>query len=133
MPIMHVQSESHWRSASKGISYRLCATLFTITVSFLMTGSIKTAAIIGTVEVLTKVFLYWVHERIWARIGWGRLHEVISVDGANTKPTPPIDEYLATRGHATGGNALPSALPEMNIRSLALGLRNGTAEPSRPF
>jgi uncharacterized membrane protein len=47
-------------------------TLFTGTLSFAMTGSTKTALLIGTAEITFKVLLFWAHERLWARIRWGR-------------------------------------------------------------
>ncbi len=102
MAVSYVVSESHWRSASKGISYRLFATLLTTTVSFLMTGSYKTAAIIGTAEVSAKVLLYWAHERIWTRIRWGRHHEVIAADGPNQSPVATLTPSSAPKERAPG-------------------------------
>jgi uncharacterized membrane protein len=65
-------AESHVRSALKAISYRTAGTLLTATISLVMTGSVKTAMLLGCAEVTTKVALYWVHERAWARVRWGR-------------------------------------------------------------
>lgn len=89
MPVSYVVSESHWRSASKGISYRLFATLVTASMSFALTGSFKTAIIIGVAEVTGKVALYWAHERIWTRIKWGRLHKVIAGDQSQSQSAAP--------------------------------------------
>ena len=47
-------------------------TLDTIVVSFVITGEIKLAISIGGVELFTKIFLYYVHERLWNRISMGR-------------------------------------------------------------
>ena len=41
-------------------------------ISYLITGSIAIAASIGSIEVLTKMFLYYFHERVWDRISFGR-------------------------------------------------------------
>ena len=65
-------SEKHYRSLSKAISWRITGTLDTIFISFLITGSINFAMTIGSVEVITKVFLYYLHERIWSYINFGR-------------------------------------------------------------
>jgi uncharacterized membrane protein len=65
-------AESHVRSALKAISYRTAGTLLTTTISLVMTGSAKTAMLLGCAEVTTKVVLYWAHERVWSRIHWGR-------------------------------------------------------------
>lgn len=72
MPTSSNESDSHLRSVVKGLSYRLIGTAFTTAMSFVMTGSVRTAALIGTAEVTTKVLLFWGHERVWQRISWGR-------------------------------------------------------------
>lgn len=58
-------TESHFRSIIKGISWRVVGTLDTIIISFFLTGHITTALKIGVTEVLTKVTLYYLHERLW--------------------------------------------------------------------
>lgn len=65
-------SERPVRSIAKAISWRIIGTLDTILVSWLLTGEIKTALAIGTVEVITKMLLYFGHERIWNKINFGK-------------------------------------------------------------
>tara|TARA_B110000914_G_C15462906_1_gene446794 strand:- start:727 stop:930 length:204 start_codon:yes stop_codon:yes gene_type:complete len=60
------------RSVWKTISWRIIATLDTVIISYLITGSLKMAASIGSIEVITKVFLYYYHERTWNKISFGR-------------------------------------------------------------
>lgn len=57
--------DSHARSLVKGVSWRVVGTIDTIVLSFLVTGNMTHAVKIGFTEVLTKVFLYYLHERIW--------------------------------------------------------------------
>jgi uncharacterized membrane protein len=129
MSISYVVGESHWRSASKGVTYRVFATLVTTTVSFLMTGSVKTAVIIGSSEVTAKVLLYWAHERIWARITWGRRHRVIFGDGAGQSSASPLEASRATCVPAVAEAAsLPAGL-DIGVQTLALGV--SADEPSR--
>jgi len=64
--------EGPHRSLVKAVSWRLTGTLDTILVSFLITGRIKLAFSIGFVELFTKIALYYLHERIWNRIRFGR-------------------------------------------------------------
>lgn len=64
--------EKHFRSIVKALSWRATGTLDTITIAFLVTGTIKMALSIGFVELFTKVILYYIHERIWNRIPLGR-------------------------------------------------------------
>jgi len=60
------------RSAWKTVSWRIIATMDTVIISYLITGSLKMAASIGSIEVITKVFLYYYHERAWSKISFGR-------------------------------------------------------------
>lgn len=67
--------ESHLRSVLKGISWRVVGTIDTMLLSYLFTGSIKLAAAIGGTEVITKIFLYYLHERAWQRAPRGTVRE----------------------------------------------------------
>ncbi|MEL4307943.1 DUF2061 domain-containing protein [Joostella sp. CR20] len=60
------------RSIAKSISWRIVGTFDTIIISYLVTGTIKLALSIGFIELVTKMTLYFFHERIWERIKWGR-------------------------------------------------------------
>lgn len=60
------------RSLLKAISWRLTGTLDTIVISFLITGRFTWALSIGAIELFTKFCLYYLHERVWNRISWGR-------------------------------------------------------------
>lgn len=60
------------RSIWKTTSWRILATLDTVIISYLITGSIKTAAAIGSIEVITKIILYYYHERAWNKIPFGK-------------------------------------------------------------
>jgi len=61
-----------FRSVWKAVSWRIIATMDTVIISYLITGSLKMAASIGSIEVVTKVFLYYYHERAWNKISFGR-------------------------------------------------------------
>jgi uncharacterized membrane protein len=63
--------ERKTRSWAKAISWRITGTLDTIIISYLLTSSLKIAASIGGIELVTKMILYYVHERAWSKITWG--------------------------------------------------------------
>lgn len=73
----NVASDEHRRSIAKGISWRIVGTIDTMIIAFFVTGEYSKALSIGGTEVVTKVFLYYVHERIWQRVGFG-LHRAAS-------------------------------------------------------
>jgi len=64
--------ENKSRSLGKSISWRVLASCDTILISYIITGSFAIAASIGSIEVLTKMFLYYFHERAWNRMTFGR-------------------------------------------------------------
>jgi uncharacterized membrane protein len=64
--------ETHTRSLAKAISWRITGTLDTMIISLVITGSIKLAAAIGFTEVATKSVLYYLHERAWLKVPYGR-------------------------------------------------------------
>jgi uncharacterized membrane protein len=59
------------RSAAKALSWRTLASLDTFLLGYLVTGEPIAAASIAGGEVLTKMVLYYLHERGWAAIKWG--------------------------------------------------------------
>jgi len=63
--------EAHSRSLAKATSWRILGSLDTFLLSWLFTSSVKAAGAIATTEVLTKMVLYYFHERVWSSIGWG--------------------------------------------------------------
>ena len=65
-------SDRHGRSLAKAVSWRLTGTFDTFVISFLVTGKPAIAGSIAATELLTKIALYYGHERIWARIPWGK-------------------------------------------------------------
>jgi uncharacterized membrane protein len=68
-------TEQHYRSVVKAISWRATGTVDTILISFLITGQATWALKIGFVELFTKIFLYYVHERIWNKLSFGRVKD----------------------------------------------------------
>lgn len=64
--------EKSYRSIVKSVSWRTIGTLDTFVISLLITGKLDFALTIGGVEVFTKMTLYYLHERTWDRINFGR-------------------------------------------------------------
>lgn len=65
-------SETSRRSLAKTISWRILATLTTGTIVWLLTGELTLALAVGGIEAVTKMVLYYGHERVWDRIRVGR-------------------------------------------------------------
>ena len=65
-------AETHTRSVIKAISWRTLGTLDTFAISWLFTGRVEIAGSIAGLEILTKIAWYYLHERVWAVIPFGR-------------------------------------------------------------
>jgi len=63
--------DSHVRSIIKAVSWRVFGTCSTIIISFLFTQKISISLYIGLFEFLSKIGLYYFHERVWNKITFG--------------------------------------------------------------
>lgn len=63
------------RSIAKTVSWRTVGTLDTIIISYFITGDLTMAASIGSIELFTKMALYYFHERAWNKISFGKVKE----------------------------------------------------------
>jgi uncharacterized membrane protein len=71
--------DAHLRSILKALSWRICATLTTVFIVFAFTHQLALSVGIGSVEVVTKLILYYFHERIWGFVGIGTRKHPLSV------------------------------------------------------
>jgi adenylylsulfate kinase len=65
--------ETHRRSILKGVTWRIIASATTMTVVYIVTGDLALVASVGVVDILAKVFFYYLHERTWGKVKWGLL------------------------------------------------------------
>ena len=62
------------RHVAKTITWRIVGTLDTMIVGWLITGNPITGLKIGGIELITKMILYYFHERIWYKMNLGLPH-----------------------------------------------------------
>ena len=69
------RSSSNWNSRKRHIvktmSWRIVGTMDTMLLAWIITGSPMTGLKIGLAEVITKMVLYYLHERTWYRVDYG--------------------------------------------------------------
>lgn len=58
-------SKTHKRHIAKTITWRVIGTIDTFLLSWFITGDPITGVQIGMAEVITKMLLYYLHERVW--------------------------------------------------------------------
>lgn len=83
----HTHGETNRRSLVKASTWRVIASLDTTIIAYFVTGGDwKQAISIGGFEVLTKFLFYYLHERVWVKIKWGkRIEDLPGVKTADTK------------------------------------------------
>jgi len=64
------------RSLIKALTWRVTASLDTFLLSYIITGRFDWATTIAFFEIITKAILYYLHERGWNKIKWGRIIKI---------------------------------------------------------
>ena len=64
--------DSNVRSIAKTISWRITGSFSTFVISYLVLGSFLVAGSIAILQVTVNTLLYYIHERAWNKIQWGR-------------------------------------------------------------
>ena len=68
--------ETHSRSFTKAVTWRILGSIDTFVISYFITGRLVFAASIASVETFTKILLFYFHEQAWARVPFGRADKV---------------------------------------------------------
>ncbi|MHC4570497.1 MAG: DUF2061 domain-containing protein [Planctomycetota bacterium] len=64
--------ETHFRSIVKAVSWRAGGTVVTFIVAWILVGKLDLAAKIGVLDTAIKVGAFYIHERLWNRINFGK-------------------------------------------------------------
>ena len=62
---------SHSRHIAKTLTWRIIASLDTLLITWLVSGNVKVGLSVASLEVVTKMILYYYHERVWYKINFG--------------------------------------------------------------
>lgn len=68
----YLYMETRRRAFAKALSYRLFGATAAGAVVLALTGRLGVAVSVGLLDCVLKIILYYVHERIWSRFGYGR-------------------------------------------------------------
>jgi uncharacterized membrane protein len=60
------------RSLAKSLTWRVIAVVSTFIIGYAMTGSLAFAASLTVVSNVINFVLYYLHERIWLKVNWGK-------------------------------------------------------------
>jgi uncharacterized membrane protein len=67
-----MMTESTIRSLVKTILWRVTGTTATLLISWVVTGSLQAAGGIALLQMFFNTILYFMYERMWNKINWGR-------------------------------------------------------------
>ena len=73
--VMTRDINSRWRSLAKAASWRLIAVTITTSITWGLTGDTAFAATIGALDAFVKFGSYYLHERVWDQIDFGRAQQ----------------------------------------------------------
>jgi len=62
---------NRFRHILKTVTWRAVGTIDTILLGWLVSGDPAVGMTIGSLEVFTKMILYYAHERVWYRLDYG--------------------------------------------------------------
>jgi len=94
--------ETKRRSLVKAFTWRLVASLDTTVIAYFITGGdFKQAISIGGFEILTKLVIYFFHERGWNSVRWGK--KVGDIPGVKTADRKRRSVVKATTWRILGG------------------------------
>ena len=64
--------ETHARSVAKAVSWRVMGTVATSLIVFAVTRRLVLSLAVGVFEFVSKIVFFWLHERVWDRLRFGR-------------------------------------------------------------
>jgi uncharacterized membrane protein len=64
--------DSNRRSLAKTLTWRITGSASTFTIAYVVTGSFGISSLVAVIQMCVNTVLYWLHERAWARVLWGR-------------------------------------------------------------
>jgi adenylylsulfate kinase len=91
--------ESHVRSVVKAVAWRIIGSTATAGIVYLFTGKASIALTVGAAEFVVKVGVFWLHERLWDRIRFGKYDEetgVIWLTGLSGAGKTALGQWLTS-------------------------------------
>ncbi|MBN2119861.1 MAG: DUF2061 domain-containing protein [Candidatus Omnitrophica bacterium] len=95
--------DSHRRSVVKAIFWRVVATFTTMGIVFILTRKFVLMIEVGLLDIIAKLLFYYLHERIWDKIAWGKAKHPLEVLAVKKELEPEdldkVKEQLKSMGY----------------------------------
>jgi len=70
-----MQTETHTRTLVKTVVWRIIATCVSVGIVYSFTGALKQSVEISLTGALIGMVTYYLHERFWNKVQWGRIEK----------------------------------------------------------
>jgi adenylylsulfate kinase len=117
--------ETHARSVAKALSWRVMGTIATAALVYLFTRRLVLSLAVGGLEFVSKIGLFWFHERVWDRLRFGRKQiepAVIWFTGLSGSGKSTIADWVTERLRERGlrverldGDSVRNIFPEIGF------------------
>lgn len=97
--------ETHARSVMKALSWRVTGTVATTALVFVFTRRLALSVAVGGLEFVTKIGIYWLHERMWDRLRFGKKQiepAVLWFTGLSGSGKSTVSKWVADAMRARG-------------------------------
>ena len=82
------------RSWAKAVSWRILGILLLGAIAYAFTGSWSESLWVTVVFTVVRLFLYYVHERAWEKVRWGKIQHPLAELPVKEKLTPEDMEII---------------------------------------
>jgi len=72
---MSKAKDSRTRSWTKSFTWRILGIIILLFLGYIITGSVTKASLLSLTFHFIRVILYYVHERLWDKVSWGKGEE----------------------------------------------------------
>ena len=69
-------ADSKFRSLIKTMSWRITGSTATFFIAWIVGGNLAVAGTIAVIQIAANTALYYLHERVWNSVTWGRINTV---------------------------------------------------------
>lgn len=91
---MSILKDTHARSIVKSLVWRVIGIFMLAAISWLITRDWRSMTLITLIFHSIRVVLYYIHERIWERVSWGRAKHPLSDLPVKNKLKPEDAEII---------------------------------------
>ena len=105
------------RSLIKTLTYRVAGSVILIVATYLITGNLTLSIAVGGLEFIIKLIMYFLHERFWNLISWGKSDgKIIWLTGLSGSGKTTIADNLIKKMKRKGNNVV--ILDGDNVRNI---------------